>query len=293
MVKKQMLNRHQHEMTLVCWEVENPQAIMVISHGASEHIYRYGKLARYLNEQQIMVYGYNQLGHGDNIVKDINGVFFDDTNGATYLVDDLEDVCLTAYQQYPNIPLIVFGHSMGSLIVRAWSFRTRLMVDKIIICGSLNPKKTLVDFGFLLAKLETKFLGKYHISKLLNGLAFGSLEKQISYNQDNINKYKNDQNCGKCFSNQAIVDLLKIIKAVEIEKNIAKMLKTKYYFISGQDDPFSDRTKQIQVLMKLLDKYNIDYTYKFYEGMKHEIINEINSEIVYQDIVKSINEIKK
>lgn len=291
METKAIKNRYQREIKLYVWKAKNPKAIMVIAHGASEHIYRYREFAEYLKEQDITVYGYNHLGHGDNKSKIINGVFFSDKDGEKYLVNDLEDVCINVYQENKNLPLIVFGHSMGSLIVRGLMSHTKLRPDGVIICGSLHPSRQLIKSGLLLAKVNTGISGKMKMSKSLNNIAFGNFEKRISYDVNNVQKYKDDVNCGMLFSNQAIVDLMELMNDITKDSTINKMIKTKYYIISGKDDPFSDSTKQIKVFLKKLAANKIDYEYKFYSGMKHEILNEKNKKKVFKDIVKFIDKI--
>ncbi|MDL2211441.1 alpha/beta hydrolase [Erysipelotrichaceae bacterium OttesenSCG-928-M19] len=292
MIEKIIKNRFNREIVLYCWQVEKPQAVLVLAHGASEHIHRYAKFAQYLKEQGIMVIGYNHLGHAENKIELKEGVFFAQENGHQLLVSDLEDVCLFAYQQYTDLPLIVMGHSMGSLIVRNWAIKSKLLVDGLIICGSLHPSPTLIKSGLLFAKAQIKLFGKYHLSNILNKIAFGSLEKRISYNQENVINYKNDPECGQQFSNQAIYDLMQLMNDIIDDNKIKQSLKTKYFIISGSDDPFSNKTKQLDLYLNSLKRYGFNYSYKFYQNMKHEILNEENKEIVFEDIVAFIRKIK-
>ena len=291
MISKVIKNRYQREIEIYIWKAKKTKAIMIIAHGASEHIYRYDEYATFLKNHGITVYGYNHLGHGNNKSEIINGVFFSDKDGEKYLIDDLEDVCIAAYQDNKNLPLIIFGHSMGSLIVRGLMSHTKLRPEGVIICGSLHPSSQVIKAGLMLAKTNTKIFGKTKMSKSLNNIAFGNFEKRISYNQENVEKYKNDKDCGMLFSNQAIVDLMELMNDVTKDSTISKMIKTKYYIISGKDDPFSDSTKQLKVFFKKLDQNKIDYNYKFYSGMKHEILMEDKKEDVFKDIIKFIDEI--
>ncbi|MDF9867014.1 alpha-beta hydrolase superfamily lysophospholipase [Bacilli bacterium PM5-3] len=282
--------RDNNDMKLYIFKAENEIASVIIAHGASEHIYRYEEFAKYLCEKGISVYGYNHFGHGDNKFKEIDHVHFGDKDGYQKLINDLEDVCLNVYQRSDK-PLFVFGHSMGSLIARGFSIKTKLMVDGIILCGSLHPSKMIINSGLTLAKAQTKIFSKKGISKLLNKMAFGTLENRLSYNKDNVEEYKNDSDCGAYFSNQAIVDLLSLMKIITDEKEIAKMLKTNYFIISGKDDPFSDKTKQLINFITELDINHLDNEHIFYPGMMHEILNEDNRKIVFDDVVDFINDI--
>ncbi|MDR1782355.1 MAG: lysophospholipase [Bacilli bacterium] len=282
-------NRNNRNINLVCYEVDNPKAIIILVHGASEHIKRYEELAIFLNKYQINVYGYDHLGHGINLNKELNNIYFNDGNAHIDLITDLEDVCLHVYTHNTSLPLFVFGHSMGSLIVRGLAILTRLNIDGMIICGSMNPNIKTINSGLILASLITKLEGKKRASKLLNKIAFGSLEKRISYNQDNINKYKLDNCCGLLFSNKAIIDLLELTKLVSDKANICLMSKTKYFFISGEDDKFSDNTKQVQEVIDYMKTNCFDVQYKYYANARHEILMEASKEEVMNDIVNFIN----
>lgn len=276
-------NRKQTDIELVMWLANKPQAVLVLAHGASEHIYRYSHFAEFLKDNNISVYGYNHLGHGCD--RKMNDVFFDDKCGDEILISDLEDVCLHVYQQNKDIPIILMGHSMGSIITRALSIETKLLFDGIIICGSLHPKQSLVKGGKTLASVMTKVTGAKNSSKMLNKIAFGELEKTLSINKENITTYINDNDCGMMFTNSAIHDLMKLLDKIVDPNNISKMLKTNYYIISGAMDPFSDKCNDLYVFLQLLNNNKVKYSYKFYQGMMHEILNEDDNEIVYQDIL--------
>lgn len=278
-------NRYGFEFDLIVNNPKRINAILVIAHGASEHYKRYEKLATYLETHDIKVIGYDHLSHGSRQDPDNSYVYFGDCEGQQTLIDDLEDVCLWAYQHSQRVPIILFGHSMGSLIARGLSIQTKLNFDGIILCGSLHPKKQVTLAGLGLAKIITKINRKGY-SKILNKLAFGNLDTSLSYNCENVDEYKKDKRCGQPFSNQAIVDLLTLVYQVSDEENIEKMLKTKYYIIAGKDDAFSSNTKQLITLMNEMDIARLDYQYKFYPNMRHEILNEKYNEGVYDDILK-------
>lgn len=279
--------RYDLDLEIYTMKVDKPQAVIVLCHGASEHIERYQDFARFLNENNISVYGYNHPGHGPNRPQD--SVYFADKDGDKLLIDTLEDVILYTYQHNADIPIYLLGHSMGSLITRAFCINTKLVIDGVIICGSLNPSNKSISSGSALASTLAKLTGKKRANKLVNKIAFGKLEDTLSYNMDNVKNYIEDKHCGMLFSNQAIVDLLKITKKVVNPINVKKMIDTDYFIISGKADPFSDGTNQLYDLMHNMNKGKLNYEYKFYDNMKHEILNETDNHIVYSDVLDFIN----
>lgn len=285
MEKIKFKNRYNNEFYL---NVNNPtktNAILIIAHGAMEYFGRYTEFSKYLESNNIKVVGYDHISHGTRQDLDSNAIYFGKNKGYQLLIDDLEDVSLWAYQNLEKVPIIIFAHSMGSLIARGLSIQTKFNYDGIILCGSLHPKKTITFLGLNMAKLNSKINPKGS-SNVLNKLVFGKLDSVLSYNEENIEKYHNDPFCGKPFSNTAVVDLLSLVSIIIHEANIEKMLKTNYFIVAGKEDPFSENNKQLIALMSEMDIARLNYKYKFYPNMKHEILNEKNNQVVYDDIVK-------
>lgn len=287
MSKQIMLTRNDVEKNIYCWPAKNPKAVLILTHGASEHIQRYDLFAKYLADNNVSVYGYNHLGHKEYKFENHKGVHFGKKDGAKILVDDLEDFSYRIYQEHPDLPLFIMGHSMGSVILRNLLIKTRLNFDGAIICGSVNPSANILKSGRSLAKFFTSVFGKEAYSKKLNLMVFSHPRKTLSHNKDNIDAYRNDEYAGMMFSNKAIIDLLDLTANAANPKNIANMSKTNYFIISGADDPFSKKTKDLQPFIEVLQANN-EVEYKFYEKMKHEIINETDREVVFDDILNFI-----
>lgn len=289
MIETTINNRNNESSLVVEWPSKKPEAVLIIAHGASEHIYRYKKFATFLQENNISVIGYNHIGHAEKKSNDAGGVYFGAENGDKILVSDFEDVCLAAYQKYPDLPLYVLGHSMGSLIVRAFMSQTKLAIDGAIICGTLHPASNVIKSGKAFAKFMYRIFGKDKYSKQLNKMVFGSnLGNTLSHNSENVANYKQDPDCGNLFSNKAVYDLINLMDTALNENNIKHLQPTKYLVISGAEDPFSKKTKETDIFTAILEKFDIDYQYKIYPEMKHEILQETNKEAVFNDILNFI-----
>lgn len=285
-----ILNREQEQIEVDYYPANNPKAVLIIAHGASEHIKRYEPLATFLADNGVDVYGYDHKGHGVHKQVEEPIVYFKEKNGDESLVNDLEDVCLYAYQHSAKLPLYVLGHSMGSLITRVLLSQTKISFNGVILTGTLNPPTKLIKSAKLLAKLNQRMFGAKGINKKINKIAFGDLHERISYNQENVEKYHQDKRTGLPFSNAALNDLFNLTDKAIDEHNIQSLQRTNYLFMSGKDDQFSDNTEQVKYLTNKLDEYKITNEYHFYHGMKHEILNEDYKEEVFADILKFINE---
>lgn len=188
-------NRNNDNIEYVSYECSNPKQLIVISHGASEHILRYKDFALFLNKNNINVYGYNHLGHGNFTIEDNRGIYFSSNDGYQILINNLEDFC-NHITKNNNLPLNIMGHSMGSTIVKDMLIQSTLTFNSIILSGSVNPKAILTNLGLLLSKGACILSGPLKINKTLNFLTFNDLTKKLSYNQENVINYQLDFNCG-------------------------------------------------------------------------------------------------
>ncbi|MEG1028175.1 MAG: alpha/beta fold hydrolase, partial [Oscillospiraceae bacterium] len=161
------------------FECENPKAILQISHGMCEYFLRYTKFAEYMNKNGFIVCGNDHIGHGKSISKSSDRGFFAQNNGHNYLIDDLHKVTTVIKEKYPNLPLILLGHSMGSLILRYYLTKYAYELNGAIICGTIGPNPTN-KVSKLICNMFVKIKGAKTPSPFLDAMAFGSFNKKIS-----------------------------------------------------------------------------------------------------------------
>ncbi|MFT5142835.1 MAG: acylglycerol lipase [Rhodothermales bacterium] len=94
-----------------------PIGAVVVAHGYAEHCGRYAHLARALNDAGFAALLYDHRGFGQSAGPPGFVGAIDD------LADDLGEMVITARDQWPGIPLFVFGHSMGGLVSTLYSMR--------------------------------------------------------------------------------------------------------------------------------------------------------------------------
>lgn len=86
-------------------------ALVLVVHGILEHAGRYAEMAQHLNRAGIAVWGVDLRGHGRSSGSRVWTDHFD-----RYL-DDVSLVLAEAQTAHPDLPIFLFGHSMGGLIV--------------------------------------------------------------------------------------------------------------------------------------------------------------------------------
>ena len=154
--------------------------------------------------------------------------------------------------------------------------------------------------GKILCEIISKIKGDRYRSKLLYFLMFGTYNRRIkkpkvknawiTSDNERIKLYNQDKKCGYIFTVNGVNALLSTILYIEKESNIKKIpddIKT--LLISGSDDPVGGYTKQVKEVYEQYKKYGMeDITIKFYEGSRHELLNELVRECVFKDIYEWI-----
>lgn len=281
------------------WTTDNPKGVVIILSGMEEYILRYDEFAKFLNENGYNVYSIDHYGQGLNC-PDKSTLGLVPKSFFSKSVRNFDD--LAKKYEIKGKPLIIFGHSMGSFMVQDYIQRFSKHPTKAIICGSNGQNGALAyKFGYPLARLICKIKGEEKQAKLLKSLAIGSYVKSVkkrktdadwlSYNDENNKKYIEDEYCGHPSSNGFYREFLKGDARLYNKKFLAKIRKNlPVLIISGKDDAvgaFGKGPKKLHELYtKKLGLANVEL--KLYENMRHEILNEVNHEIVYKDILEFI-----
>ena len=280
------------------WECENPEAILVIATGMEEYALRYDNFASFLAENNINVYCIDCYGQGDNALyeNDLGIVPCSAFSKNVRIIDDL-----VKKYSLKGKPTIVLGHSMGSFLIQDYIQRYSKHANKAIIMGSNGPNSNFsYKIGYQLARFVCKTKGENKEAKLLKNLAIGSYAKSVknrktdcdwlSYNEENVKQYIDDPKCGHPSSNGFYRELLKGNRRLYKTKFLNKInKKLNILIVSGKDDPVGKFGKGPTSLYKLYKKLEIsDVELKLYENLRHEILNEKEKEIVYNDILNFI-----
>ena len=281
----------------MCVPDAEPRAIVQIIHGIAEYIDRYDEFMSFLADNGIIAVGTDHLGHGKSIESEEQTGFFAYDNGWDYVVRDEEVLRLAMHENYPELPIIVFGHSMGSFMARTLLIRYPDAFNAAIISGTGNQSAALVNGGLFMGNLVTGLKGAHHYSKFLNNLAFGSYNKiydnpkteydWLSRDEANVQKYIDDPLCGFIPSCSLFRDMMTGVKFITNKKNLTAMNKDMpVYFMSGDMDPVGECGKGVQkAYNNFLEAGMKDVSINIYPGGRHEMLNEINKDEVYTDIL--------
>jgi len=293
-----LLDPYESELYTYLWTVEDPKGVVQIIHGMSEHVGRYDHFAQYLNSLGLIVIGNDHLGHGRTST-DLSCVHFDDNGGFHKVYEGVKTVRDYIDVKYPDLPVIMFAHSMGSFIGRYAILYDHERYNQAIFSGTGWFSTSSIYFGIFVANLITLFKGKRHVSpffnqKLMSGaqnsmIRRGLINRPIEWltNDKDVQKeFEESPLCGQPFTITAQKDLLQFMLDIQDKKKIrASASSTPLFFISGEQDGLGKYGQSIRKLSKLYNHCGYsNVKFKVVDNCRHEIINELRKKDIFEDL---------
>ena len=272
-----------------------PKAILQIAHGMVEHIERYHDFATYLSSQGIYVTGHSHLGHGNSMISKEKMGYFAEPNGNECVIGDIHELRKLTQEKYPEVPYFLMGHSMGSFLTRQYLGMHAEGLSGAIIMGTGEQPDLILAGGKLVCKVIAVFKGWEHRSDFVNSLVIGGFEKEmgkgwLSKNEENVKTYAADPLSGFVFTLNAFYHMFDgMSKMNASEKNGRFPKELPMFFVAGSEDPVGAHGKGVEtVYQRYLEKGAKDAKIKLYADDRHEILNELDKDVVYEDLLKWI-----
>lgn len=283
------------------WKPEgHPRAIVQLVHGIAEHIERYHDFACWLSAQGILVVAEDHMGHGKSVGE--NGILGYFHGGWFAAVEDTYTLLKHTMEDYPGVPYILFGHSMGSFMARTILAKyPESGISGCVICGTAWQPAALLKTALPICNALCKNGGDQKPSAALKKLMFGSYNKRVErvrtpndwLTRDNriVDAYNADPKCGFTATAGLYRDMLTGISYVQQPENLAAMDKElPILFTAGKEDPVGAYGQGVQQAADAFRKAGMkQVSCKLYPLCRHEILNEINREDVYKDILAWID----
>ncbi len=283
------------------WIPEEPHAAVQITHGMAEHIDRYDDFASFLAENGVLAYGNDIASHGKSIKDGVPKGYFGEKNGWDAIVQDMRTMRDLVRADYPGIPFVLFGHSMGSFLARTYAGRDGTDFDAFIFSGTAGSNPA-IGIAKWIAKREIKKTGGREPSAALFNLSFGSYNKAfrpnrteddwLSRDEAMVDRYVADENCGFPFTAHAMLDVFDGLTEISSEKWAARVPKRPILLMSGAKDPVGGAGKGVKQVYGWLKKTRHDPELKLYEDGRHEMLNELNRKDVYNDVLLFIDAVE-
>ena len=283
-------------------DVSEAEGVVQIAHGMAEHGERYEEFAERLVDSNYVVYANDHRGHGKT-AGDIEKLgHFADENGWDLVVEDMHNLTDRIKENHPELPIFLFGHSMGSLLSRDFISRYGDELRGVILSGTSGPPGPLSSIMITIAKIKSFFGAKDSECIFLNNLIFGQYNDNfgptrtdfdwLTRDDSEVDRYIEDPYCGNPASAQFFIDLFTGLKKVNRMENVEKVPEDlPILFISGSEDPVGDFEDGVLEAHNLFKEAGVkDLSYKLYEGARHELLNETNRDEVIKDTIGWLEE---
>lgn len=272
-----------------------PKAVLQIVHGIAEFVERYDTFANYLTGLGFVVVAEDHMGHGQSINGEgIQGYFH---GGWFAAVADTYHLLEMMKEEYPGLPCVLFGHSMGSFMARSILCKyPDSGISAAIICGTgWQPTFALPVLVKVITSICSK-TGETNPNEKLQGMVFGSYNEKVEHQRTPfdwltrdagiVDEYIRHPLCGFTASCGLLRDMMSGIYYIQKKENLARMRKDlPVFFIAGGDDPVGSYGKGVHQAAAAFRKAGMtDVSVRVYPLCRHEILNEINKEEIFEDV---------
>ena len=279
------------------------KAILQIAHGMVEFIERYTVFAEFLTSKGYMVVGHDHIGHGASVASKEDWGYFCEGNPSDILIEDMHKLRTLIQEEYSELPYFMLGHSMGSFMLRKYlTFHPEKLRGAIIMGTGFIPQM-LTSVAMGLTACVANLRGSRHRSKLIQSLAFSADYKAFDMTGEHpenswltkdvniVNTYYNEPRCTYMFTVNGYKGLFEAIHFCCNPENTAKIpKKLPLFIVSGEQDPVGGLGKGVKQVYDMYKKSGaLDVTYKLYENDRHEILNETDKQVVFEDILAWMN----
>ena len=277
------------------WPVENPKALMFLSHGMAEHGARYGYTATRMNREGIAFFSHDHIGHGASCPDGLFG-YFAPRDGIDILLSDLHQTRRMMEALYPGLPVFLLGHSMGSFLARLYIVKYDGL-SGCILSGTTagNPA---MGFGKALSRLTarkkpSKFIDRLAFSNYVKGIPrLRSAFDWLTRDDEQVRLYLEDPLCGFPFTGKGFHDLFTMIQQISSPDWAEKVpMDLPLLLLSGERDPVGPYKRVCEVAQRLQAAGHENVEMRLYPGARHEILNEINKDEVLDDIAAWIDRV--
>lgn len=298
------LDRPDGSVEIARWGDNDPtRGAVLIAHGASEHAARYARFAQLLIDAGWAVYGIDHRGHGRTA--DLHGTLgIARPGGWDAMVDDLGAAAdhiasENTAAEHPGSPIVLFGHSMGSLLAQR---AMQLHGDRfaaVILSGTSGSLEGADDLIGLLQGIEDAE-GADHPSALFAGMFAGFNEpfaaavtdptgfEWLSRDADEVQTYVDDPWCGGDLSNGFVTDMISGMAQMwsdGAEDAIPEGLPI--LLVAGDQDPVGDNGASVRALAERYETMGRGpITLVLYPDARHELLNETNRAEVERQLIE-------
>lgn len=276
--------------------LKNYKGVVQLVHGMEEFIGRYDEFANFLADNGFIVVGHDHLGHGNSVKDDSELGNLGCKNGWFRLAEDIHILQNKIKEEYPDIPYFIMGHSMGSLLTRTYATIYNDNVTGIIISGTSGQKNGMLYLGVLLANIIKAFKGEKYKSKLLERAVTGSFNNNFkptrteadwtTSDEKRVDEYMSVAKPDRKFTVESYLQLFKGSIYLNDMRKIKNTPNIPILIFSGDKDPVGANGKGVKRVYNILKEAGVEnITLKLFKDGRHEMLNEVNREEVFEFVL--------
>ena len=249
-----------------------PQAVVQIQHGLAEHAGRYRRFAAALTGAGYLVYAADARGSGHSAADGYGGWGADGWPG---WVDDVARLQARIRADEPDLPVALFGHSMGSFATQQYLLDHHGDVDTVVLSGS-------TEVGWLVPVLDGD--EPADLSAFNAPFEHRTGFEWLSRDEAEVDAYMADPACG--WPAPPLTGIGSLAAAADPARVAGIRDDLPLLIVSGADDPLAQGGAAVEALA---ERYRtaglVDVEMHLYPGARHEVLNETNRDEVTADIV--------
>ena len=273
-------------LSIACfrWDARGPsRGVVQIAHGMGEHLGRYAELIAVLQEAGLVVYGHDHRGHGRTARSPAEFGDYGE-GGFDLLVEDIAELTRIAKEENPSQPFLILGHSMGSFAMQQYVLEHSYLIDGLILSGSgvLDGMVRLVNsspqnYNFFNAAFEPA------------RTPFDWLSRDTAV----VDAFMRDPLCFPVLKPASAASFLAASTQLADPALLSEIRHDlPVYLFSGSEDPVGERLAGVRTLMERHHRAGIcDISFDFYDGGRHEMLNEINRGTVRTNLLVWISDV--
>lgn len=274
------------------------RAVVQINHGLAEHSARYERFARALGQAGLAVYAHDHRGHGGTEAPDApRGSFSTEGDGADKVLADVAALHDHIREEHPDLPVFIFGHSMGGLIAMNNALRHAEDLAGAAVWNANFSGGLAGRAAQAILKWERFRLGGDVPSLVLPALTFGQWAKAIPDRRTNfdwlsdidaqVDAYIADPDCGWDASVgmwQAVFAMISAGARVGRASPAARALP--FFLAGGDSDPATDGGKAVREQAARFERVGYrDVRLHVFENTRHETLNSTVAEQATQMLI--------
>ncbi|MEO9094547.1 MAG: alpha/beta hydrolase [Microbacteriaceae bacterium] len=260
-------------ITYYVWPAETPIGVVQLAHGIGEYAQRYEPLALALNDAGFTVYANDHRGHGRTGVRQHGGDLAKlgklGPGGLDATIANIRQLSAIITKENPTIPLVILGHSWGSLMVQKIINSNARDYDAVVLTGTAYRMPGSMNAGDL--NKQHKHLGTTGFEWLSRdpAVAEAFLADPLCFDADVLKLF-------------GVADGMRLFgrPAKDLGRDLPMLI------MNGSDDSVGG----VESVEKLAAVYRqrsglTDVELKIYPDARHEIFNETNKDEVFADLV--------